>query len=126
MTDSPKAPWHAEHRQVFDFARILAATGVLATATDALDYLAEPERLDTEHTLWTQLAHPQPPSTDELAEARLLGLTSPRAIALRRQHQSATDTWETFCILLDELHSTGRPLRPVAANCTELARCSED
>lgn len=118
MTNSPTTPWYAEHRQVFDFARILAATGVLATATDALDYLAEPEHFDTEHTLWTQLAHPQPPSTDDLAEARLLGLTSPRAIALRRRHQTAADTWETFCVLLDELGSAGRPVRLVDSSTT--------
>jgi len=118
VNDDVITPWHTEHRQVFDFARILAATGVLATATDALDYLAEPERFDTEHTLWIQLAYPQPPSADDLAEARLLGLTSPRAIALRRQHQAAADTWETFCVLLDELGSTGRPLRLVDSSTT--------
>jgi hypothetical protein len=116
VTDSPTNPWHAEHRQVLDFARILAAADVLTTATDALDYLAEPHHFDTDHTLWTQLARPEPPSTDDLAEARLLGHTSPRAIALRRQHQAVGATWDTFCVLLDELARHGRPLRLVATS----------
>lgn len=113
MTDSPTAPWYAEHRQVFDFARILADAAVLTSATDALDYLDEPQTFDAEHTLWTCLARPQQPSTDDLDEARPLGHTSPRAIALRQQHQAAADTWDTFCVLLDELGRTGRPLRLV-------------
>ncbi len=116
MTNNPTDPWYAEHRQVLDFARILAVTDVLRSATDALDYLAEPQTFDAEHTLWTCLARPQQPSTDDLDEARLLGHTSPRAIALRQQHQAAADTWDTFCVLLDELHHTGRPLRLVGSS----------
>lgn len=113
MTDSPTPPWYAERRQVCDFARILADADVLTSATDALDYLDEPHHFDTEHTLWAQLAHPQPPSIDDLNEARLLGHTNPRAIALRQQHQAAGATWDTFCVLLDEVGRTGRPLRLV-------------
>ena len=113
MTDSPTTTWYTEHRQVLDFARILADAAVLTSATDALDYLAEPQHFDTEDTLWAQLAHPRPPSTDDLDEARLLGHTSPRAIALRQQHQAAGATWDTFCVLLDELGRAGRPLRLV-------------
>ena len=113
MTDSPTSPWYAEHRQVVDFARILAAAAVLTTATAALDYLAEPQHFNTEHTLWIQLARPQQPSTDDLDEARLLGNTSSRATALRQQHAATAATWDTFCVLLDELHYTGRPLRLV-------------
>ena len=91
MTDSPTTTWYTEHRQVLDFARILADAAVLTSATDALDYLAEPQHFDTEDTLWAQLAHPRPPSTDDLDEARLLGHTSPRAIALRQQHQGTSE-----------------------------------
>lgn len=121
MNDDVIAPWHTEHRQVLDFAHILAATGVLTTATDALDYLVEPQHFDTEHTLWAQLAHPQPPSTDDLDEARLLGHTSPRAIALLQQHQAAGATWDTFCVLLDELGRYGRPLRLVDSSTATAA-----
>lgn len=113
MTDDVINPWYAEHRQVLDFARVLAAADALTTATDALDYLAEPHRFDRDHTLWTQLKHPRQPSTDDLDEARLLGPTSPRAVALRQQHQAASDSWDTFCDLLDELQHTGRALRLV-------------
>lgn len=121
MKDDVITPWYAEHRQVVDFAHILAAAGVLPTASDALDYLDEPQRFDTEHTLWAQLAHPQPPSTDDLDEAHLLGHTSPRAIALRQQHQAADATWDTFCVLLDELGRTGRALRLVDSSTAAAA-----
>lgn len=111
MKDDAITPWYAEHRQVFDFAHVLAAADVLTTATDALDYLTQPQHFDAEHTLWAQLAHPQPPSTDDLDEARFLGRNSPRAIALRQQHKAASDTWHAFCDLLDEIDRTGRPMR---------------
>ena len=109
-------PWYTDQRQVLDFARILTATSTLTTATDALDYLADPQPFDAEHTVWAQLAHPQPPRADDLDEARLLGLNNPRAIALRQQHQAAASAWDTLCVLLDEMTTTGRPLRLVASS----------
>jgi hypothetical protein len=75
-TDAVISPWRADKVQVLDFARILADTDVLTSATDALDYLAAPHRFD--HALWARLGDPRPPSTDDLDEARLLGRTSPR------------------------------------------------
>jgi hypothetical protein len=78
VTDDVISPWRADKVQVLDFARILAATDVLTSATDALDYLAAPHRFDRDHALWARLGDPRPPSTDDLDGARLLGRTSPR------------------------------------------------
>jgi hypothetical protein len=114
VTNTAAAPiWHTEHHQVLDFARILAAAGTLTTATDALDYLAGPHRFDPEHALWIRSGRPHPPSADDLAAARMLGRTSPQAIALRRQHQAAGAAWDAFCDLLDGFDHSGRQLRLV-------------
>jgi len=107
------SPWYAEHDQVLDFARILAAAGTLTTTTDALDYLDDPHRFDTEHALWTRSGCPHPPSADDLAAANMLGRNNPQATALRQQHQAAGAAWDAFSALLDGFDHTGRPLRLV-------------
>lgn len=114
MTDPTDAPpWHTIHRQVLDFAAVLTAAGTLTTARDVLDYLGSPHRFHPEHALWTRCGHPQPPSPDDLAQARQLSRSSPQATELRCRHHTAAGTWDAFCALLDEFDHTGRPLRAV-------------
>ncbi len=107
MTDRD---WHTHHAQMFDFARILAAAGILTSAADVLDYLASPNAFTREHDLWTQSRRPRPPCADDLTEARTLGHTSPAAAALRSRHRAAGTAWDAFCELLDAIDRTGRPL----------------
>lgn len=54
--------WVSDRGQVYEFGRVLAAAGVLASAEAALEYCADPIAWVVAHRVWEQLGSPLPPA----------------------------------------------------------------
>lgn len=105
--------WCEDAGEVVDFGRVLVDSGALDSAVITLEFFADPAAYSEEHRLWEESGRPTPPSPDDLAEARLLGLHSDRRDELIRQHAQARQRWEQFTALLETYSESGRRLRPL-------------
>ncbi|MCA2250810.1 hypothetical protein JF729_23810 [Mycobacterium intracellulare] len=100
--------WDTAGQHVISFARILVAGGVLLSAEDVIDYFEVPAKRTPEYRMWEDAGCPQPPSNDDLAEARMLGGCQSRD--LERRHRHDEQHWNVFASLMEAYQNGSTPL----------------
>lgn len=106
---SDGALWYASSKEIISFAKILVAGEVLLSADDAIEYFEEPWNRTHEFDMWEHAGRPRPPSTADLAEARMCG-SGPRADELNQAYSEAGQKWDAFVVVLDAYEYGEAPL----------------
>lgn len=101
--------WYNSREQIISFANILAASGVLLSADDAIEYFVEPWNRTSEFDIWDRAGRPRPPSPDDLAEARMCG-PGPRADELNQAYSDDSQKWDAFVAVLEAYEHGEAPL----------------
>ena len=84
-----RQPWYSDHREVVALATALAHADWLSTPQDVIDFFEKPWKWDDQFKIWAAAARPIPPSSDDLAQARLLGQGTMRRELERRIEDDA-------------------------------------
>lgn len=98
--DATAQPWVTQPDQVLVFGRVLANAEVFESAEEAFYYMEKPYKWDDLHDEWERLGCPQPPSRDDLEEARMLGAGT-RSGELRRKHSRDKQRWTAFTDVIE-------------------------
>jgi len=94
-------PWYADHGEVVSLASILVGLDRLSTPHDVIYFFEKPWKWDREFRIWDEAGRPLPPSSDDLAEARMLR-TAPQASELKRKYDDDTTRWDALIEAFDD------------------------
>lgn len=91
--------WFDDGDQVLRFARILVASDAFTEPDEVVDYFEEPWKWDGEYQLWERSGCPDPPSSDDLVNARFTG--GSRRVELERKHAEESARWAVYLKLIE-------------------------
>ncbi|MCA2281834.1 hypothetical protein [Mycobacterium avium] len=103
-------PWYSHHDDVVALASVLVEADWLDTPHDVVDFFAKPWKWGAQWMIWAHAGRPFPPSSDDLAQAHLLGRGTLRR-ELERRYQDDTAQWEALTKAFDEFEA-GDALAP--------------